>query len=91
MLPHVKSKTTSFSSTIIIPIIFCFLIINWLLITKYGVFGGVERSSNCCLTCRGYGFVKFGEESEQKKAIEECQGTMLGGKPLRLSIAVAKR
>uniref|UniRef100_A0A3P8SGL0 tRNA selenocysteine-associated protein 1 n=1 Tax=Amphiprion percula TaxID=161767 RepID=A0A3P8SGL0_AMPPE len=39
---------------------------------------------------RGYGFVKFGEESEQKKAIEECQGTMLGGKPLRLSIAVAK-
>ncbi|KAM6920734.1 tRNA selenocysteine 1-associated protein 1-like isoform 1-T1 [Lycodopsis pacificus] len=39
---------------------------------------------------RGYGFVKFGEEGEQKKAIEECQGTMLGGKPLRLSIAVAK-
>ncbi|CAB1418533.1 unnamed protein product [Pleuronectes platessa] len=39
---------------------------------------------------RGYGFVKFGEETEQKKAIEECQGTMLGGKPLRLSIAVAK-
>uniref|UniRef100_A0A8C6PZP1 tRNA selenocysteine-associated protein 1 n=1 Tax=Nothobranchius furzeri TaxID=105023 RepID=A0A8C6PZP1_NOTFU len=39
---------------------------------------------------RGYGFVKFGDESEQKKAIEECQGTVLGGKPLRLSIAVAK-
>ncbi|XP_003975598.2 tRNA selenocysteine 1-associated protein 1-like isoform X1 [Takifugu rubripes] len=39
---------------------------------------------------RGYGFVKFGEESEQKKAIEECQGTMLSGKPLRLSVAVAK-
>ncbi|KAG7526733.1 tRNA selenocysteine 1-associated 1-like isoform X1 [Solea senegalensis] len=39
---------------------------------------------------RGYGFVKFGDETEQKKAIEECQGTMLGGKPLRLSIAVAK-
>ncbi|KAM9322732.1 tRNA selenocysteine 1-associated protein 1-like isoform 2-T2 [Pholidichthys leucotaenia] len=39
---------------------------------------------------RGYGFVKFGEETEQKKAIEECQGTMLGGKALRLSIAVAK-
>jgi len=43
------------------------------------------------LARRGYGFVKFGEEGEQKKAIEECQGTMLGGKPLRLSIAVAKR
>uniref|UniRef100_A0A3B4B2T6 tRNA selenocysteine-associated protein 1 n=1 Tax=Periophthalmus magnuspinnatus TaxID=409849 RepID=A0A3B4B2T6_9GOBI len=40
---------------------------------------------------RGYGFVKFGDENEQKKAIEECQGTMLAGKPLRLSIAVAKR
>ncbi|XP_028328972.1 tRNA selenocysteine 1-associated protein 1-like [Gouania willdenowi] len=39
---------------------------------------------------RGYGFVKFGDESEQKKAIEECQGTMLEGKALRLSVAVAK-
>ncbi|XP_061695431.1 tRNA selenocysteine 1-associated protein 1-like isoform X2 [Syngnathoides biaculeatus] len=39
---------------------------------------------------RGYGFVKFGDENEQKKAIEECQGTVLGGKPLRLSYAVAK-
>ncbi|KAM4556594.1 tRNA selenocysteine 1-associated protein 1-like [Fundulus diaphanus] len=39
---------------------------------------------------KGYGFVKFGDESEQKKAIEECQGTMLGGNALRLSIAVAK-
>ncbi|XP_043990737.1 tRNA selenocysteine 1-associated protein 1-like isoform X1 [Gambusia affinis] len=39
---------------------------------------------------KGYGFVKFGDESEQKAAIEECQGTMLGGKTLRLSIAVAK-
>lgn len=51
----------------------------------------VLGGSNTSLLCRGYGFVKFGEESEQKKAIEECQGTMLSGKPLRLSIAVAKR
>lgn len=51
----------------------------------------MATSPNCSLTCRGYGFVKFAEESEQKKAIEECQSTMLGGKPLRLSIAVAKR
>lgn len=51
----------------------------------------MERRFNGCFTCRGYGFVKFGDEGEQKKAIEECQGTMLGGKPLRLSIAVAKR
>nr|XP_057917344.1 tRNA selenocysteine 1-associated protein 1-like [Doryrhamphus excisus] len=39
---------------------------------------------------RGYGFVKFADESEQKAAIEECQGTVLGGKALRLSFAVAK-
>lgn len=57
----------------------------------YGACACTAGPSNCCLTCRGYGFVKFGEESEQKKAIEECQGTMLGGKPLRLSVAVAKR
>lgn len=91
MLPHVKSKTTSFSSTIIIPIIFSFLIISGLCNAKYVEYVGVGWTCDGCLTCRGYGFVKFGEETEQKKAIEECQGTMLGGKPLRLSIAVAKR
>lgn len=58
---------------------------------KCGAPSAVERACNCCLACRGYGFVKFGEESEQKKAIEECQGTVLSGKALRLSIAVAKR
>ncbi|TDH06334.1 hypothetical protein EPR50_G00130830 [Perca flavescens] len=56
----------------------------------YGVCVGVERRCNCLFARRGYGFVKFGEEGEQQKAIEECQGTMLGGKPLRLSVAVAK-
>ncbi|XP_062338281.1 tRNA selenocysteine 1-associated protein 1-like [Osmerus eperlanus] len=40
---------------------------------------------------RGYGFVKFGDENEQKKSIEECQNSSgLGGKPIRLSIAVNK-
>ncbi|KAJ8279591.1 hypothetical protein COCON_G00066570 [Conger conger] len=40
---------------------------------------------------RGYGFVKFGDEREQKKALEECQNTKgLGGKPVRISIAVNK-
>ncbi|XP_061151543.1 tRNA selenocysteine 1-associated protein 1-like isoform X1 [Syngnathus typhle] len=39
---------------------------------------------------KGYGFVKFGDENEQKKAIEECQGIVLAGKALRLSLAVAK-
>ncbi|KAG5286816.1 hypothetical protein AALO_G00019100 [Alosa alosa] len=40
---------------------------------------------------RGYGFVKFGDESEQKKALEEFQNASgLGGKPIRISIAVNK-
>ncbi|KPP65146.1 tRNA selenocysteine 1-associated protein 1-like [Scleropages formosus] len=40
---------------------------------------------------RGYGFVKFTDENEQKKALEEFQNaTGLGGKPIRISIAVNK-
>ncbi|KAF5906063.1 tRNA selenocysteine 1-associated protein 1-like [Clarias magur] len=40
---------------------------------------------------KGYGFVKFGDESEQKKALEEFQNaTGLGGKAIRISIAVNK-
>lgn len=58
---------------------------------KFGALRGGGRDGNCSVACRGYGFVKFGEEEEQKKAIEECQGTVLSGKPLRLSVAVAKR
>uniref|UniRef100_A0A674DR66 tRNA selenocysteine-associated protein 1 n=1 Tax=Salmo trutta TaxID=8032 RepID=A0A674DR66_SALTR len=40
---------------------------------------------------RGYGFIKFGDENEQKKAIDECQNASgLGTKPIRISIAVNK-
>lgn len=40
---------------------------------------------------RGYGFVKFSDENEQKKALEEFQNASgLGGKPIRISIAVNK-
>ncbi|XP_030630131.1 tRNA selenocysteine 1-associated protein 1-like isoform X1 [Chanos chanos] len=40
---------------------------------------------------KGYGFVKFGDESEQKKALEEFQNASgLGGKPIRISIAINK-
>lgn len=36
--------------------------------------------------------MKFGDESEQKKALEEFQNASgLGGKPIRISIAVNKR
>lgn len=40
---------------------------------------------------RGYGFVKFTDEKEQSQALEECQNaTGLGGKPIRISIAINK-
>lgn len=43
-----------------------------------------------CL-CRGYGFVKFTDELEQKRALTECQGAVgLGSKPVRLSVAIPK-
>lgn len=39
--------------------------------------------------CKGYGFVKFGAEDEQAKALYEMNGfTGLGAKPLRVSNAV---
>lgn len=52
----------------------------------------ILRLRSCSQWHRGYGFVKFGDESEQKKALEEFQNaTGLGGKAIRISIAVNKR
>ncbi|XP_072884567.1 tRNA selenocysteine 1-associated protein 1-like isoform X3 [Hemitrygon akajei] len=40
---------------------------------------------------KGYGFVKFSDEAEQKRALAECQGAIgIGGKALRLSVAIPK-
>ncbi|XP_068824654.1 tRNA selenocysteine 1-associated protein 1 isoform X1 [Capricornis sumatraensis] len=40
---------------------------------------------------KGYGFVKFTDELEQKRALTECQGAIgLGSKPVRLSVAIPK-
>lgn len=47
----------------------------------------------CVILClfRGYGFVKFTDELEQKRALTECQGAVgLGSKPVRLSVAIPK-
>lgn len=47
--------------------------------------------SLCFFPCRGYGFVKFTDELEQKRALTECQGAVgLGSKPVRLSVAIPK-
>ncbi|XP_078538678.1 tRNA selenocysteine 1-associated protein 1 isoform X1 [Lissotriton helveticus] len=40
---------------------------------------------------RGYGFVKFSDELDQKRALAECQGSPgLGSLPIRLRVAIAK-
>ncbi|KAM6948516.1 tRNA selenocysteine 1-associated protein 1-like [Aplochiton taeniatus] len=57
---------------------------------KYASCKGAKVVTDQYGNSRGYGFVKFTDESEQKKSIEECQGLSLGGKPVRLSIAVNK-
>lgn len=39
---------------------------------------------------RGYGFVRFADESEQQKALHEMQGVYCGNRPMRISTATPK-
>lgn len=39
---------------------------------------------------RGYGFVRFGDESHMKRSLVEMQGFMLGSRPIRISTATPK-
>lgn len=39
---------------------------------------------------RGYGFVRFTEESEQQRALTEMQGVYCGNRPMRISTATPK-
>ncbi|CAI2164174.1 10906_t:CDS:2 [Funneliformis geosporum] len=39
---------------------------------------------------RGYGFVRFGEESEQQRALVEMQGAFCGNRQMRISTATPK-
>lgn len=42
--------------------------------------------------CRGYGFVRFGDENEHTRALNEMQGaTGCGGRPIRVSLATPKK
>lgn len=42
--------------------------------------------------CRGYAFVRFGEQGDQMRALQDCQNAPgLGGKRIRLSIGISKR
>ena len=39
---------------------------------------------------RGYGFVRFGDEAEQSRALQEMQGVYCGNRPMRISTATPK-
>ena len=39
---------------------------------------------------RGYGFVRFGGESDQQRALVEMQGVYCGNRPMRISTATPK-
>lgn len=39
---------------------------------------------------RGYGFVRFSDELEQQRALQEMQGQYCGYRPIRISIATPK-
>ncbi|KAK9729352.1 hypothetical protein K7432_000393 [Basidiobolus ranarum] len=39
---------------------------------------------------KGYGFVRFGDENEQQRAMVEMQGAYCGSRPIRISVAVPK-
>jgi RNA recognition motif-containing protein len=39
---------------------------------------------------RGYGFVRFSDETDQQRALVEMQGVFCGNRPMRISIATPK-
>lgn len=40
---------------------------------------------------RGYGFVRFADESDQQRALHEMQGVYCGNRPMRISTATPKQ
>ena len=39
---------------------------------------------------RGYGFVRFADEADQQRALNEMQGVYCGNRPMRISTATPK-
>ena len=39
---------------------------------------------------RGYGFVRFSDEGDQQRALQEMQGVYCGNRPMRISTATPK-
>lgn len=40
---------------------------------------------------KGYGFVRFGDEKERDRSLGEMQGHYIANRPVRVSLATAKR
>lgn len=40
---------------------------------------------------RGYGFVRFGDENDQQRALGDMQGVYCGNRPMRISTATPKQ
>ncbi|KAJ1200519.1 hypothetical protein NDU88_004342 [Pleurodeles waltl] len=61
-------------------------------LSKYPSCRGGKVVTDTLGNSRGYGFVKFGDFEEHKRALKECHlKTGLGTKPLRLSLAIPRR
>jgi RNA recognition motif-containing protein len=47
-------------------------------------------TDSCSGLSRGYGFVRFGLESEQQRSMVEMQGQLCGARPMRISVAIPR-
>lgn len=52
--------------------------------------GGTPYRPAMARQSRGYGFVRFGDESDQQRALLEMQGVYCGNRPMRISTATPK-
>ncbi|XP_066853830.1 nuclear pore complex protein Nup153-like isoform X1 [Anser cygnoides] len=58
------------------------------------ILGRTEEKQDSVTTAapRGYAYVRFGEQGDQMRALQDCQNAPgLGGKGIRLSIGISKR
>ena len=40
---------------------------------------------------KGYGFVRFGNDAERDRSLREMSGHIINGRPIRVSVATAKK
>eukprot|EP01067_Filipodium_phascolosomae_P001937 Filipodium_phascolosomae@DN2223_c0_g1_i1.p1 len=59
--------------------------------SRYKSISGTKVIFDASGLSRGYGFVRFTDKDECDKAMKEMQGTYLGSKPIRCSVATQKK